>query len=1344
MRKAIVPLLTLFVCLYARAQAPFLVKDITTVADFGAKSSQPTSFIAAGNRVFFLATIDETGTELWSTDGTSAGTSLTADLLPGPASSSPTSLFTLNGTLLFTGRDVNHGYELWTSDGTAAGTRMIVDLNPGPNSSQPTPRIVLNGRCLMVADDGVTGRELWSTDGTAAGTRLVKDIVPGSGSSSPGSMTRLGTNAVLFAANGALWRTDGTTEGTTIVASVQARSLAAFGSQVLFEGFTAATGWEPWISDGTESGTRMITEIAPGTASSDQGNATFTTIGSRAVFVANDRSHGFEMWVTDGTAAGTRMLRDFVAGSVGAWDNFSPLLYRFDGRIYFNATDAERRVNIWSTDGTDEGTALVDLGTRGDAPTIVATTGDKLYVVTLADVAPRLCVSDGTASGTHALHSTDGIGIVTQYSMSPIGGKLYFSGATASGSAGWEPWVTDGTDAGTHMIANIVADPVASSVPNSLNAAGNVLVFGASDGTNSVTTGIWRSDGTPGGTFHLPALSVEIDNPIPFGTSLLFATDFYARKWIITDGTVEGTKPADDIVGRFGPSRATTLYSGGGQRLFAAVDEFNAASASLWTMTAPNGPAVRLGSGNPRAPIESGGRWFFVAQPERASNQYGLWTTDGTAAGTYAVHPSFEQSNPPAAGLAAAAGQVFLLYGTDLWVTAGSADGTRIVKSVPATNTTELRAAGRRIFFAAGGALWTSDGTEAGTVELLQGKAPAPASASRQQLFTAGDRIVFAVPGSSGANLWSSDGSVAGTRMLMKLGVDTPSAASIDGLVYFTASDDAHGAEPWVTDGTPEGTRMIADINPGAAGSNPSQFTRAGDLIYFQAFHPATGTELWAMPAEPALSVGDGRVAEGDGGTSTLRIPITLSIPARQPVTVSYASSDATARAGEDYDAVSGSVTFAPGETSKTIDVRVHGDVTGEANERFLINLSNASGARVARGTAAGVIEDDDASVDVAVSVAQPQPLASQTTLSVANAGGQTATEVAVRYTVTPAVSYSTCSICSVPQLAPAESANVAIQVISNEQLYLSAVVAARQRDAHPENNSATWTVTPYARMDKAFLTPGSTALLTWRGGVLANAPKVSDASVISLAPGPKAGDDAAFTVTALKPGTAVVSFGIYNSISVIVVAAGTTPRWPGALDYSDGSALFTADQPLHITVKPKGVAPITGATATGTIIVYSHGVELGRGTIEGTAPLDIPVYFRTVGEQTFNVSYYGDANFLPQTWDGIVNILRGKATITGGLQQAGSTAGTYALTLKVSGSPAVAPTGTLTILNGATTVATLQLGGGTSGVATVHTTLTNLPAAATLTVNYSGDALYTPASQQIRTIAPHGRPARH
>jgi hypothetical protein len=111
----------------------------------------------------------------------------------------------------------------------------------------------------------------------------------------------------------------------------------------------------------------------------------------------------------------------------------------------------------------------------------------------------------------------------------------------------------------------------------------------------------------------------------------------------------------------------------------------------------------------------------------------------------------------------------------------------------------------------------------------------------------------------------------------------------------------------------------------------------------------------------PTLTLGDARVTEGNAGATTASFVATLSAAATAPVTVGFATADGTARAGADYTATTGTLTFAPGETRKTIAVAVAGDTATEPDETFSVLLSNAVGATVVDGQGLGTITDDDA-----------------------------------------------------------------------------------------------------------------------------------------------------------------------------------------------------------------------------------------------------------------------------------------------------------------------------------------------------------------------------------------------
>jgi ribosomal protein L35AE/L33A len=117
--------------------------------------------------------------------------------------------------------------------------------------------------------------------------------------------------------------------------------------------------------------------------------------------------------------------------------------------------------------------------------------------------------------------------------------------------------------------------------------------------------------------------------------------------------------------------------------------------------------------------------------------------------------------------------------------------------------------------------------------------------------------------------------------------------------------------------------------------------------------------------ATPTLTINDVTVTEGNAGTVSATFTVNLSAASGQTVTVSYATADGTATAGSDYVAAAGNLTFAPGETSKTITVQVNGDRIGEQNESFFVVLSNSSNAAITDGTGQGAIMDDEPRISI-------------------------------------------------------------------------------------------------------------------------------------------------------------------------------------------------------------------------------------------------------------------------------------------------------------------------------------------------------------------------------------------
>ena len=94
--------------------------------------------------------------------------------------------------------------------------------------------------------------------------------------------------------------------------------------------------------------------------------------------------------------------------------------------------------------------------------------------------------------------------------------------------------------------------------------------------------------------------------------------------------------------------------------------------------------------------------------------------------------------------------------------------------------------------------------------------------------------------------------------------------------------------------------------------------------------------------AAPVLSINDVTVNEGNSGTTPAVFTVTLSGSTSLPVTVNYATADGTGKAGVDYQSTTGTLTFAPGETTKSITVQVIGNTVKQSDRTFLVNLSGA------------------------------------------------------------------------------------------------------------------------------------------------------------------------------------------------------------------------------------------------------------------------------------------------------------------------------------------------------------------------------------------------------------------
>ncbi len=274
---------------------------------FGFGGFAPGRFLVWEEELFFAATVEGLGSELWKTDGTEEGTVPVADINPF-SSSLPLGFTQVGDGFLFLADDGTSGRELWKSDGTTEGTLLVKDIFPGSPNNDGIPDPILKefkGKLYFNGTDGENGRELWISDGTEEGTRMLKDIAPGPGWGNPRYFAVL-DSTLYFASNNQLWTTDGTEEGTMPAVDVRVRSeMMLAGSDLFFLGVDPENGFELWRTDGTEEGTFLVKDIFPQGSSIPELQGYINEV---LYFTAMDPEKGRELFALSPVRIQTRLM----------------------------------------------------------------------------------------------------------------------------------------------------------------------------------------------------------------------------------------------------------------------------------------------------------------------------------------------------------------------------------------------------------------------------------------------------------------------------------------------------------------------------------------------------------------------------------------------------------------------------------------------------------------------------------------------------------------------------------------------------------------------------------------------------------------------------------------------------------------------------------------------------------------------------------------------------------------------------------------------------------------------------------------------------------------------------
>ena len=347
-----------------------MVKNINNTADPFNLYSNPFALRKAGNRVFFGATTEMEGTELWVTDGSESGTHMVKDIDDYGNHSSLSdvqnhhNLTPFGDRLLFTPYDGIHDRELWISDGTETGTKRQTDILPGGYGYSIEHLSTFNDKCVFWVDPADSGvpETMWITDGTPEGTGPIRNLEP------PSTYWNI-TEHPLGNLNGTLY----------------------------FTGTDSVHGFELWKTDGTPEGTMMVMDIFKG-----QGHSLpegFVSNGDKFYFIASSGIGNTLLWESDGTAEGTLPVEGWDKTGMRDYSNIT----RSGGYLYFTAMDLENGQALYRF---YTGTSHVPVKPSGHLSLYPNPAGDQIFVnldhpddqirvITIIDLSGRVLIRMG-------------------------------------------------------------------------------------------------------------------------------------------------------------------------------------------------------------------------------------------------------------------------------------------------------------------------------------------------------------------------------------------------------------------------------------------------------------------------------------------------------------------------------------------------------------------------------------------------------------------------------------------------------------------------------------------------------------------------------------------------------------------------------------------------------------------------------------------------------------------------------------------------------------------------------------------------------------------------------------
>ncbi|MEQ9101762.1 MAG: choice-of-anchor D domain-containing protein [Imperialibacter sp.] len=621
-----------------------------------------------------------------------------------------------------------------------------------------------------------------------------------------------------------IFKTDGTIDGTEEVtfqnpvgSAGTVNGLLPFGNKLLVFNFYFYSNEEPFIYtepaifDPSDQSITILKDINP---THNQGSNSYPicVINGKALFTANDGINGNELWVTDGTEEGTALLIDTKEGASGLIGFFYK---QVSSNLYIIVDGKE----IWKTDGTSEGTSLVKdfdgVGYVQYDESEVTSLDNKLYfrLYNTSISKQSLWETDGTEEGTVQTTEDE----FQRFYIRLIDGELYVIGT----------WYESGLYSTGIFKYNLISgslEEVWSSsnteIIRAMPTISEIIYF-------SFDSELWKTDGSAAGTELVKTLDGNLRGTIggyemPNGDIVFFASDVEHNYEIWkTNGTELGTTLLKDIYPGIISSYPLSPVIYNEELFFSAADDKH--GTELWKTDGTESGTVML--------LDANTQYKNIQMESSTVTTEGLFFTSGiNSQGKPNLYKTssedhLEQLAFESGALVLAEFSNFVTYNDLPFI---------FVKNIGIEGSAFL-----------GLAKYSDDKLE--IVKEISGGI---------SLRNVGDKLFFPAnsPG-TGRELWVSDGTTEGTYEITDIAPDQDDAFDTDDddfhiekfneKYFFSANDQSNGYELWVSDLTPEGTTLIKDINPGSNNSKPRDFTIFDSQLLFLAENASNKSSIW-------------------------------------------------------------------------------------------------------------------------------------------------------------------------------------------------------------------------------------------------------------------------------------------------------------------------------------------------------------------------------------------------------------------------------------------------------------------------------------------------------------------